>query len=176
MRPPHCSYWNGTNWQPGDIHDTERSRFPIPELASDPLGCRTGSQTKSANVRGETRLSANEFLKLPSQYPALKLVCSLPKHLAVLEIPQGQAQLGALVRGATGALKPSDQLSPSFREQLSSPKSPAARPPPPPPEPCKASRPRSPPDRLSAVPVRWMPLAGLRYAEYKSLGRRTLAS
>lgn len=80
-----------------------------------------------------------------------KSVYSLPKHLAVLEILQGQTQLGALVRGAAGALKPSDQLSPSFREQLSSPESPAAQPPPSPPEPCKASRPRAPPDRLSSV-------------------------
>lgn len=91
------------------------------------------------------------FLKLPSQNPAPNRgpssVYSLRKHLAVLESPQGQAQLGA-----PGTCMLSDPLPPGFREQLSPPEPPTANTPhPQPPKPSKASRPPSPPSRLSQL-------------------------
>jgi hypothetical protein len=74
------------------------------------------------------------FLKLQGQYPVpskgRSSVYSLCKHLAVLESPQGQTQLGAPARGAPGTSRLCDPLPPGFREQLSPPQPPAAHTPP----------------------------------------------
>lgn len=101
------------------------------------------------------------FLKLQSQNPAPNRgpssVYSLRKHLAVLESPQGQAQLGA-----PGTCMLSDPLPPGFREQLSPPEPPTANTPPPPTSQTQQSQssPVSSKSAFSAL-AKWTPLVCL---------------